>query len=122
MFGIPDIIWYLIGLVGFGGAILVLIGFLMGWPFIINFFLYTKVGRGIALVVGVIITILTFGAVQRKKGQAEADARHEQIDQDFQREREKQNAIIDDLPDDDLDGRLRDGSQSKPGSVNKVDK
>ena len=59
-------IWWAIGAFGISGTILVIIGFAIGWPILIQFFIGTKIGR-ICLVIGAAI-LTAFGIYA--KGQA----------------------------------------------------
>lgn len=64
-------VWWAIGTLGLGGTLLVVAGFVVGWPVLLG----SKIGR-IAIAVGLgVLAVLGFAAQQRAAGRAEERAR-----------------------------------------------
>ncbi len=63
-------VWWAIGTFGVGGAILLVAILIVGWPVVLQFFIGTKIGRGLLFVGGLIAT----GFVIFAKGQAAGKA------------------------------------------------
>ena len=104
-------VWWLVGTVGFGGAIMIAVGFVFGWPIIIG----TKLGR-IALAVftaGISILVL-YGKARNEGARAERD-RQERENDDFLDQMRRRDADIEQLGDAELDRVLHDSREPKAG-------
>ena len=63
-------IWWAIATFGVGGALLAVVILIVGWPVVLQFFIGTKIGRGLLFVGGLIAT----GFALYVKGQAAGKA------------------------------------------------
>lgn len=103
------ILW-LVGAVGFGGLVWIAL-FMTG---VLPILLSTRIGKVAAgiFTLGIAIVVAYFTAVGQ--GEAKERARREKEDERFLDDAARRRETIRRLPDDDLDDRLRDGTETKP--------